>query len=144
MRLVVDQAYIHDVLTAVSNSRLRIQITQVTLNHERNIARATPGAGTGMYPGGGERGMMGGRPLMNTPPQPGRLTMGMMGGRATSGAGERGAPTSAEATSGFVDNARLFELSIYGIASLYERPGKPAADGSAPTEGTPPATPAKP
>src|SRR5581483_10666614 len=52
VRLIVDQSHINDVLTAVSNSRLRIQITQVTLNHERNVVRATTTGGPGSAPPG--------------------------------------------------------------------------------------------
>jgi hypothetical protein len=148
IRLIVDQAHVHDVLTAVSNSRLRIQITQVTLTHERNVARATQATGTGTVPPGSGMvgGMVGGTrpPMAVVPPGRGPGMMPPMGGFAgrpypAAGGGERGVPANAEATSGFVDNARLFELSIYGIASLYERPGKPAT-----SEATPAPTPTKP
>lgn len=37
LQLIVDQAHIHDVLAAVANSRLRIQITQVEFHHARGI-----------------------------------------------------------------------------------------------------------
>jgi hypothetical protein len=45
MRLIVDQAHVHDVLTALTNSRLRIQITQVTLHQAASTGNNAPKAG---------------------------------------------------------------------------------------------------
>src|SRR5690606_21544126 len=42
MRLVVDEAHIHDVLAAVSNNRMRIQVTQVVAHHVADVE--PPGA----------------------------------------------------------------------------------------------------
>ncbi|MFO0845348.1 MAG: hypothetical protein U0797_23685 [Gemmataceae bacterium] len=43
MRLVVEQAHVHDVLAAVANSRLRIQITQATVTHAPDVSAACRG-----------------------------------------------------------------------------------------------------
>lgn len=175
LRMIIDQSYIHDILSTVSNSRLRIQITQVTAHHARDVNRnalGAPGVPGATGPGGsptGYPGAPGGSPsgypgtAGGSPPpgysgaptaapgsgpgpggyqgMPGRsMPPGMMlpgrtfmPGMVNDGA--RGGP--AETTSQFVDNARLVELSIYGIASLYERyPPRPAAETS---PGAPPA-----
>ena len=166
MRLIVDQAYIHDVLTAVVNSRLRIQITQVTMHQVGPITRSAPPTGAGkpseagqQYPPGMYQGMnrfpMGGgssgaRPRMQMPggmgmgpgPGPGRGNSDPRinpPGRSGSGVGKPTMPPtnpmggtggdekSSEGSSQVQDTARLVELSIYGIATLYERPPEPPA-----------------
>jgi hypothetical protein len=51
-----------------------------------------------------------------------------MGGMGMAGPGGTGGST--EGVSTFQDTARLIELSVYGVASLYERfPPKPKQDG---------------
>jgi len=166
MRLVVEQNHINDVLTAVANSTLRIQITQVAFHHVRDVARAKPGTGGvaeakgGMGgEGDGMGGMPGGMPGVGGPPPaaggPPPMGGGSMGGpppmsggfgrtdlSTPRGAGKFAMPgvttPAKEGESQFVDNSRLVELSIYGIAALYERfPPKPkAAEQPAGTPGT--------
>lgn len=201
MKLLVDQANIHDVLTAVANSKLRIQITQVTLHHDLSTGGQQPGMGgpggvggpggpggtggpggpgivgatggrggpmpggppggrTGMPGGGGRtgprglggpgaeggeggmRGMMGGfgggRPFMPTPGSRGGAPPRGEGPGGPGGFGGEGGP---EMGMLFTDTAQLVELSIYGIASIYERfPPKPGStDSTTPPAGeTPP------
>jgi hypothetical protein len=168
MRLVIEQSHIHDLLTAVANSRLRIQVTQVTLHHSRDVRAGGPtttgpgstrpgmpggpgtpggttgpggmyGAGaamTGMRPGG-ISGLPGGRSFMPGVGGVGGGTDGIIGSGGITGTGT---PGTTEGTPTFQDNARLVELTIYGIASLYERfppkPPKPAEAQPAPTTPT--------
>jgi hypothetical protein len=157
MRLIVDQDHIHDVLTAVANSRLRIQTTQVSMHQAPNVTRGTqqqgggyggmgsPGpaaAGMTSFPGmSGPRGMGGFRPPTMSagvggasPPRgsSGDMRPGSMrpptsprpapgtAGTGAAGTGE-GGTTPADHPPGVQDSARLVELSIFGIATLYER-----------------------
>jgi hypothetical protein len=185
MSLLVDQAHIHDILAAVANSCLRVQITQVTLQHETGAGGSAPStgaqgpglsgvakSGTRAPVGGGGPGAMSGvgtspRPMnpgsggrlggdrrgegsgmgmsmarammgrnLGTTFMPGRAGMG--GGMSTDAAGgpgmgpTGGVGTGAEGVSTYRDNAQLVELSIYGIASIYERfPPKPKSDAPA-------------
>jgi hypothetical protein len=158
--LIVDQANIPDVLTALANSKLRIQITQVQFQHARGVQPAAggsePGAGgTAMGPmPPGAMGPTMGRPGMvrpgaggGTPPGYGQMMERARGGRGDSRYGPMPPPpTSREgvpgAPGGFgpetagmsEDDPNLVELGIYGIAALYERfpPKKkePGADTS--------------
>jgi hypothetical protein len=115
MKMVIDQDYLEDLMTAVANSRLRIQITQVEWKHfprgtsiapplqdeegqtERNPSPKTKTTG----PGGGGKTMPSMMTMMN---QPGAAT----GQTATS------APSSDELS------ANLLEVAIYGVAAIYE------------------------
>jgi hypothetical protein len=133
MVLIVDQAVIPDVLAAIANSRLRIQVTQVQLQHVHNIKpehTLTPAA-----------------PAAGRPEQPnGPGPMGMPDRGGTSGAGQAAKPAGEE------EDPNLVELAVYGIAALYEHfdPARDAAPGDsagpANTTGTggsaPPKTPA--
>ena len=148
MVVVVDQAYLQDVLLALSNSPLRFQITQVAWTRYRGTldGAGIGGAGsTGVGSGGvdsapvgtvnfggiGEPGRAPGfgppRPPIGTapPPYPGSEG-GMSGGYP--GSGGPSAVSDSQITSGLV------ELSVYGIVSLYEKyeAAKPA-DATAPT-----------
>jgi hypothetical protein len=92
MVLVIDQAYLTDLLTSLANSRLRFQITQVHYHRARGVQ---PGGSGGAS--NGPRGTPG-----NERPQPGQV--GNYGAAAV-GDGE----------------PNLIEVTIYGIAALYER-----------------------
>jgi hypothetical protein len=160
LRLVVDQAHIHDILASISNSRLRMQITQVSFHHVTGVTRASldgpapagnvpggnrpgenrpggigrpPAAGGGpMGPGPKGPGPMG--PGSMTPP-PGMMMPQMPGSSSYGGSGRTifGGPRDGDtgsarptgvagtSTARTLDNARLVELSIYAIASLYDR-----------------------
>ncbi len=121
MVLVVDQAAVNDVLIAVANSRLRIQITQIALLHVHDPG-PTPVEGTLDTPAG-------------PPPGPGRSGPPPFPGS--------GFPTTGtEPTQGEDNN--LFELTIYGVATLYERyqdkslaPTTPGTPGTPVTPGGP-------
>jgi hypothetical protein len=147
LSVILDQAYIPDLLTAVTNSRLRIQITQVQWQHApgAGATSGTPflpgGTSPGEPPGGGDtdddkRGT-GKGPF---PPAGGGLTPPGVGGMAP-GAGMRppggtfppgmfpGGGMGLPGTTGQTEESdpNLVEVAVYGIASLYERypPPKP-------------------
>jgi hypothetical protein len=163
MRVLIDQSHIHDFLGAVSNSSLRIQITQVSFHHVATPPRPGNQAGSGTTPGGypgvpgvpsgpgmdeedrirpGSGGGVGSRPPMM--PMPGRGPgVGMFTGGAgwrpgddTSGGGltTGGVTRPTETASIIQDNAKLVELTVYGVATLYERypPAPPKAEGTTP------------
>jgi hypothetical protein len=163
MRVVIDQSHIHDFLGAVGNSSLRIQITQVNFHHIPTPPRpgksgnsgTTPGAGYPVGPGmPGNAGSPGSdeedriRPGPGTGfrppsfPMPGRGPgVGMFPGGAgwrpgddyTGGGLNPGVGRPVETTSIIQDNAKLVELTVYGVATLYERyPPAPPAEGTTP------------
>ena len=145
MVLVVDQAHMQDVLTAVANSPLRIQITQwvwrryhgdikpreeektITAGGERGREDRVPRVGSSGRPEVGTSG----RPEAGAPPvfRPG-VRPGAPG--IPGGYGQPGVSAAEE------QEWDLIELSIYGVASLYERypPKQPKADGAAASAGT--------
>jgi hypothetical protein len=146
MVLVIDQSAMQDVLAAIANSRLRIQTTQVSWNHVANVRSekterkevvgpAAPGGAKAGGPGG-EEASIGGGP--KGPPRPGAGAgygpqypgpAGMLGGPG---------PSETRRYSGDQDDPNLIELSVYGIASLYERyPPKPPAAPAPETAKTP-------
>jgi hypothetical protein len=114
------------------------------------------GGGTGSSDGGeGERGggsMPGGYGMgfPSRPTMPGMMRGGGLGGPGVgegmpgmAGPGMPGAGGAAERGSTFTDTAHLVELSIYGIAALYERfpprqksdaPAAPAGSDATPTK----------
>ena len=160
VKLIVDQAHIHDILSSFSNSRLRMQITQVSFHHVRDVTRSTasevPGTGGSKTPTGpkmpdgpdgptsppGIGGSSNPNRGMMMPPMPGSSmtpggSMAPGGGRVIfgrpTGGGEGGntRPAGGGGVLGtskarVIDNARLVELSIYALASIYERfPARP-------------------
>jgi hypothetical protein len=164
LTVIVDQDHVQDVLAAVANSRLRVQTTQAHWQRYRGPLAITEPAGgeTGPIgpigpagPGNIPRGPGGDmRPGEPRPPSPGvpgpsgpRPPFGPGMPRGGSGPGGPGAPapggTEASAAEDPAFNS-LVELSVYGIASLYERyqPPKPGdATAQATTPGTPNPTP---
>ncbi len=163
LSLVVDQAHMQDVLTAVINSRLRIQITQVQWKRIRGVKSMGPSNGPGggdrttapgVPPGGGVPGSKPGVSGGGASPPGGGGSGGRVsgGGSSTPGGGTPpggipgsgantppgGANNSAQG-SGDDSDPNLVELAVYGIAALYERyPPRPPATA----EGTGGATPA--
>jgi len=146
INVVVDQTEVPTVLTAIANSRMRMQITQVDWVHKAGVGGADgpmggmPGMGAmGGMPGmgaakpggmgggpGGPSGFPGsapGLPGMGGPP-------GSPAGMPGAGAGEGG--SSAMGAGPSSQPAQLVDLAVYAIASLYERypPRPPSADGS--------------
>jgi len=141
MVLVIDQSAMQDVLAAIANSRLRIQTTQVSWNHVANVRSekietkgvAGSEAAGGKTKGGVEEGVPGGGFRPPIPPKGGY-------GPPSPGAGPPGGFGSGEMrrSIGDQDDPNLIELSVYGIASLYERyPPKPPAAPAPETAKTP-------
>jgi hypothetical protein len=143
MVLVIDQSAMQDILSAIANSRLRIQTTQVTWTHVANVRSdrsENKGDGPSSTPpqlgkGGGDdvAGGIGskGAPRMMVPGAPPPASMPPNFGGIGSNETRR--------FSGNQEDPNLIELSVYGIASLYERyPPKAASAGSAPTAGPSP------
>jgi hypothetical protein len=171
--IVVDQAFRNEVLSAVANSRLRIQTTWVYWAHRGDYKPVT---GTGVVPGfvppdryrmpegyrpsgpggpGGpvvppDMGSDGRRPV--TPPPPGGVGAprgtGVPPDRRSGGrppvsppppppGGVGGTEPTPPTDSAAVANSNLIELTVHGIAALFERyPPK-----QKPTEGDNPAAP---
>jgi hypothetical protein len=122
LRLIVDQGHLHEVLGEVVNSRLRVQITQVELRRAYDVKAP----GLGGKDGKDDKGPSGplvrpfpdrgprkgeGRVFPPPPPRPAPVPVGP-------GMGEEGRHAVTQAD----DPAALYEVTIYGIASLYDRP----------------------
>jgi hypothetical protein len=174
--IVIDQANVNDVLIALANSpRMRFQTTQTHLQRLYGVVTGgsasepgpsgsssggdTAGGGRpGGAPGPGAMMPMGPGPGMGSgagPPKPGLAggpAPGLAGGPAApppSG----GSPAGGSSSGGEVQHAGLVELTVYGVANIYERPkeaapGAPSAAPPAPPltppAAVPPATPATP
>lgn len=163
VKLQVDQAYVNTVLSTLANNKLRMQITQVEWNHVPRsrpmlMAAGMPGAGFGFpgappggmpgtgFPPGGPGLAPGGLPGTGLPPGgPGMAPGGIPGvpGRPPVGApGGPGVGSNPALASLGLEDGNLIDLTIYAIASLYERyPPKPGAplNGGAPADGAQPA-----
>jgi hypothetical protein len=125
MVLIVEPAHINDVLIALADSPLRIQTTQMSFQKLARVAPPETTTTTDKAPMGG---MKGNKPAI-TP----------------SRGGEGAASGTQQATDDDNGDTSLFELTIYGIATLYERPKKiEAATPAGPAVPTPPAGPATP
>lgn len=151
MVLVVDQAHIQDVLTAFSNSPLRMQPTQVQYQHIRGVGPpvAEPASTEDPKKPGFKPPTF---PPFKSPITPGKPPPGdgprfpLPGGEDEGRPGIGGRPGD-PAPVGFDDDPNLVQLTIYGIASLYERhPSRAAVLAAAqasqpgtPAPGTPPA-----
>src|SRR5262249_51776599 len=141
--------HIPNVIAAFSNSKLRMQVTQVHLIHVRGDSLRAPGEGTGTpgspdeampgkpiggplgVPGGGGRGSdEGGGDIVGGAARPlpgGAIGIGGVGGTgAFPGTGSGLFPAPADEEVG-----NLVEMTVYAIASLYEKfPAKPDAPAS--------------
>jgi hypothetical protein len=128
--LDVDQSCIPDVLAAVANSRLRIQVTQVQILRVHGIVPR------GKKLAGQDRPLGSGRPggAAGAPPgmRPGPAAAGGRGGST-----EGGAASEARRAASADEDPNIVALAVYGIAVLYERFDPKKATGQAP--GTPPA-----
>jgi hypothetical protein len=171
VKLQVDQAYVNTVLSTMANNKLRMQVTQVEWNHVPRsrpvmMAGGMPGGGFGFpgappgglpgvgFPPGGPGVAPGGLPGTGFPPGgPGMAPGGIPGvpgvggfpGRPPVGApGGPGIGSNPALASLGLEDGNLIDLTIYTIASLYERyPPKPGAplNGGAPADGGQPAVP---
>jgi len=137
--VLVDQAYVQDILMAYANSPLRFQITQTHWQRFRGtlgglgttggsvsggpddvfapVARGVEGTGFTPGGGGGLRPLPGFRPGgVGLPGPMGVPPVGPMGaGTPFGGGGSLTSVTESQLTSGLV------ELTVYGIVSLYEK-----------------------
>jgi hypothetical protein len=142
--LTVDQSHLHEILAALANSRLRFQTTQVEFRRTSSTSASNPttaptngstGPSYNNAPGYTQGsspppGMF--SPSIGGPP-PGSSMYGPPGGKFgppmppsipdlppnIPGSTPGSTPTTATAAQ---DNPNLIEVTIYGIASLYERP----------------------
>jgi hypothetical protein len=109
--LVVDQTNVQDVLTAFANSDMRVQVTQVQVQHYR---------GRDLKPKGAERkpGTKPGRPRSDggNPLGGGTSRPVIPEGGGLGGSYNKGQPTATTE-----EPSNTVELAVYGIASLYER-----------------------
>ena len=141
--LILDQAVMGEVLTALANSKLRIQLTQFHYQHLNGYKS------TGMVAGAAgptdnsadNSGAPGFRPPVAGPggvggpgafrPPPGSGPRGSEdGGMRPPGPGGVGAfrppvPGGGGATTDGSGEINIVELNLYGIASLFEKPGAP-------------------
>ncbi len=129
--LEVDQAAVNDVLIAVSNSPLKIQVAQVQLLHVHDSGppiaggdTVTSGPGPGPGRGGSQEGIAGGGKSTGGPKLPGGIPGGPGGPPSGMFPGARGGPSATGLTEEASEDNNLFELTVYGVAILYERPGK--------------------
>lgn len=152
MSLILDQTIMNEVLASLANSKLRIQLTQFHYQHysgykSSNFIAGAAGPTDASAENSGGPGNPGFRPPAGGPGGPGgfRPPPGS-GGRGSEDGGMRPPgpggmagfrPGSGGATDGSGD-INIVELNLYGVASLFERPGAPPV---APAEGADPATP---
>ena len=141
MVVVVDQAYLQDILLAFANSPLRFQITQVTWNRYRGSLGSDSGSSGSPSDGNsGEISVSGQGNLSsefgagNTRPRPGRSPSGP-GPVPSAGTGPgpgMNYPGSGGVTASTVSESQLtsglIELSVYGVVSLYSSPDSPPVD----------------
>ena len=110
MLLIVDENHIQDVLTAVANSDLRIQTTQVGWQHYRGSIQP-PREEEGATPAG------------TTPSSTGPRSTGPRSTGFTPSPTSGGTPTAAPDEGG----GNLVELAVYGIIALYQKFEAPEA-----------------
>jgi hypothetical protein len=149
LSVVVEQGHMQDVLTAVTNSRLRIQITQVQWKRAEGIKPGSIAGSSGSSGGATERpvtsptpGTTGGPNYGGTPgygPPGGVRPSGPPIGGGIGG-GVPGTGTPAPGVMSEQGDPNLVELAVYGIAALYERypPKQPAKPEGAPGAPVPP------
>ena len=144
--LVVDQAYVNDVLIALGNSPLRVQITQTQWQRFRDPL-AVGGSPSGAPPseepeggtppdfgGGGEDSESGrrGSSGLGQPRPPGSGTGAMFPGGSGLGGSAPGGSTGSLPQSQVT--AGLVELAVYGIVSIYEKAKVKPVDPNKPIE----------
>ncbi len=95
--IIVDQAQRSEVLAAVANSRARIQTSQVQWRHSEPVAPAAPPVAAGA---GGMGGGMGSQPVVDPM--------------------DKGKPAEKPGLLA-EDSQNLIELSVYGVATLFDR-----------------------
>jgi len=161
MSLILDQTIMNEVLASLANSKLRIQVTQFHYQHLSGyknsgfIAGAAGPAGSAdagsggpgfSPPGGGMRPAgPGGRPMGSEDggmrPPPGMGGGGGPGFRPT--VGNPNLPNSSNNSSS-VGDVNLVEINLYGVASLFEKPGAPPIVPDNPVPGSETGSPRQP
>jgi hypothetical protein len=141
MSLILDQTIMNEVLASLANSKLRIQLTQFHYQHYNgykslNFIAGAAGPTDASAENSGGPGNPGFRPPVAGPsgpgafrPPPGSGGGSESGGMRPPGPGGMGAfrpvgPGSGAATDGSGD-INIVELNLYGVASLFEKPGAP-------------------
>jgi len=131
LTVILDQAYIQDAVTSLSNTKLRFQTVQTHLIRFRNsISYSSAPGGDGMGEGAGPPVGPAGPAGMGPAGPPG---MGPVGPPGAGGAGNPGFPggfggnSAPRSSSEDQVASNLIELSIYGITSLYEKFELPTA-----------------
>lgn len=144
MSLILDQTVMNEVLASLANSKLRIQITQFHYQHlngykSSNLIAGAAGPTDPSVENSGGPGNTGFRPPVAGPggpggpggfrPPPGSGGGSESGGMRPPGSGGMGSfrpgvPGSGGATDGSGD-INIVELNLYGVASLFEKPGTP-------------------
>jgi uncharacterized membrane protein YgcG len=152
--MVVDATAITDVIGAMSNSRLRFQVTMAPWTKVPNLGRpggtitpSTPSGGNPTSRGGGSGstggvGNIGGVGTVGGAGVGGGGAGGSKGVPPPPGGGSTGQnrPASGPANLGLEDDSSVVELQIYGIVTIYESPDQ--AERLAKLKANPPATPA--
>lgn len=162
MSLILDQTIMNEVLTSLANSKLRIQITQFHYQHLNGYKSSNLIAGsTGVADsaeGSGAPGNTGFRPPIAGPGGPGGFRpppgsgpggseMGGMRPPASGGTGVFRPGVSGSGATDVIGDINIVELNLYGVASLFEKPGVPpvASDNAPPgSETSSPRAPAVP
>ncbi len=104
--VVLEQQHLHDFLVQLANSHLRVQITQAPFSRIRDVGPTLTGDEGGAPPGGDGPPRPREKPGPGPGPGPGR--------------GERGDRGGVQAAQGTAD-PNLVEVSVYGIAAMYEK-----------------------
>jgi hypothetical protein len=163
--MTVDSTAIADIIAAMSNSRLRFQVTMAPWVKVPNLGRpggaalasAAGGGGGGLQKGGGGVSTVGagggggggaggmavpppptggsGRESADAPGAPGGRNPPRMGPSNIPGGSQPGAARDSGAAAGYEDDSSVVELQIYGIITIYESP-----DALKRIQSTPPAT----
>lgn len=146
MSLILDQTIMNEVLASLANSKLRIQLTQFHYQHYNgykslNFIAGAAGPTDASAENSGGPGNPGFRPPVAGPSGPGgpgafRPPPGS-GGRGSEDGGMRppgpggmgafrpGGPGSGAAATDGSGDINIVELNLYGVASLFEKPGAP-------------------
>lgn len=127
--MVVDATAITDIIAAMSNSRLRFQVTMAPWTKVPNLGR--PGLSGSSNATGGSAGGTGGTPKgagtgAGRPDDSG-AGVGVNSGRSNNGPGAAapagsGTSSTVSGPMGLEDDSSVVELQIYGLVTIYESP----------------------
>ena len=147
LSLIADQSFVQDALTAVSNCKLRFQTVQSNLTRYRGsvtYANSSTEEGAGPKPGVPGPGVPGpgGPSLGSLGPPPGSPMVGTGAGPPAGYPGSGGNTPRSSNEDQVASN--LVEMTLYGIASLYEKFEVVKKDESTTKDPVAPPTPAPP